>query len=104
VIADGPDPSSWAGKAAIAEGWRDFLSAWKDYRGEAQEYHEIDSERVYVLLHVSGRGKTSGLEIRQTAANLFTLRSGKVTRLVIYWDSVNAAPTSASHRRATRPN
>jgi ketosteroid isomerase-like protein len=90
VIADGPDPSSWAGLSAMVEGWRDFLSTWQGYRGEAHEYREIDSERVYVLLHVSGRGKTSGLETGHPAANLFTLRAAKVTRLVIYWDSENA--------------
>jgi ketosteroid isomerase-like protein len=86
VTADGPAPSSWSGLAAMAEGWRDFLGAWEDYRTEAEEYREIDGERVYVPLHISGRGKTSGLEMEQSAASLFTLRSGKVTRLVIYWD------------------
>jgi ketosteroid isomerase-like protein len=70
----------------MAEGWRDFLSAWEDYRTEAEEYREIDGERVYVPLRISGRGKASGLEMAHSAASLFTLRSGKVTRLVIYWD------------------
>ena len=77
VLADGPDPSSWGGLSAIADAWNDFLGAWKDYRTEPQEYREIDRERVYVLVHVSGRGKTSGLEMRKRAANVFTFRSGK---------------------------
>ena len=40
-------------------------------------------------MHFSGRGKTSGLEladIQMKGANLFHVRDGKVTRLVIYWD------------------
>jgi ketosteroid isomerase-like protein len=90
VLADGPDPSSWKGLAAMAEGWFDFLRAWKDYRLEPLEYHEIDSERVFALIEVSGRGRTSGLEMGRTSANLFTIRSGKVTRLVIYWDGESA--------------
>jgi ketosteroid isomerase-like protein len=85
VNADGPAASSSSGLAAMAEGWRDFLSAWEDYRSEPEECREIDDEHVYVPLHISGRGKTSGLAIEQSAASLFTLRSGKVTRLVIYW-------------------
>jgi ketosteroid isomerase-like protein len=86
VIVDGPDPSSWWGLTAMAERWREVLSAWEGYRSAAEEFREIDSDHVFVLAHISGRGKTSGLETEQGAANLFTLRSGKVTRLVIYWD------------------
>jgi ketosteroid isomerase-like protein len=90
VLADGPDPSSWVGVSASAEAWRQFLSAWTDYRGQAREFREIDDERVYVLIHVTGRGKTSGLAMERLSANLLTLRSGKVTRLAVYWDAENA--------------
>ena len=53
------------------------------------EYLELDGERVLVLLHLIGRGKTSGVtlgEMRTKAANLFHVRGGKVTRLVIWAD------------------
>ena len=53
----------------------------------ADEFREIDDERVLVLTHLSGRGKTSGLELGQVQtkqANLLYIRDGKVTRLVIY--------------------
>jgi hypothetical protein len=63
VIADGPTPGNWTGRAGLAEGWGGFLSAWEEWRGEADEYRELDDERVLVLLHASGRGKASGLEI-----------------------------------------
>jgi ketosteroid isomerase-like protein len=96
VMADGPDPSTWTGLAAVAEGWFGFLGAWTDYRTQALEFREIDGERVYVLIEVSGRGRTSGLEMRRRTVNVVTLRSGKVTRLVIYWDSENALAELAS--------
>jgi hypothetical protein len=51
--------------AGMAEGWRDFLSAWEKWRGEAEEYRELDDERVLVLLQGRGRGKASGLEVDQ---------------------------------------
>jgi ketosteroid isomerase-like protein len=86
VIVDGPDPGSWTGVAGMTEGWFRFLNAWKDYRAEAQTYSEIDSERVYVQIHISGRGTASGLLMEKTTANLLTISSGKVTRLIIYWD------------------
>jgi hypothetical protein len=38
VVADGPAPGSWAGLAGMAEGFRNWLSAWAEYRAEPQEY------------------------------------------------------------------
>ena len=87
VIADGPAPGSWTGLAAMAEAWRDAVSAWEAYRIEADDYRELDDERVLVLTRRGGRGKTSGLELGQIGtrgANLFHIRGGKVTRLVSY--------------------
>jgi ketosteroid isomerase-like protein len=90
VVADfGPETGSWKGLAAMAEVWRGFLGAWEEYRTEVDEYRELDDERVLVLLHIIGRGKTSGVqlgEVRTKAANLFHVRGGKVTRLVLYAD------------------
>jgi hypothetical protein len=57
------------------------------FRGEAQEYRELDDERVLVLSRYSGRGKTSGLELGQMGAKgtgVAQIRDGKVTRLVWY--------------------
>jgi ketosteroid isomerase-like protein len=90
VIADGPDPSSRSGRAAMREAWLGLLSAWEGYQAQAQEFRELDGERVYVTISVSGRGKASGLQLEKPTANVFTIRAGKVTRLAIYWDSENA--------------
>jgi hypothetical protein len=57
-------PGRWRRVSGMAEGFRDWLSAWEDYRSEAQEYREVDGERVLVLVRNSGRGKTSGLARR----------------------------------------
>jgi hypothetical protein len=73
----------------MAAAWRTYLGAWEDYRTEVDEYRELDNERVLVLLHLSGRGKTSGVqlgEIRTDAMNLFHVRCGKVTRLILHTD------------------
>jgi hypothetical protein len=77
----------------MAEGWRDFLSAWEEFRIEVDEYRELDDERVLVLVHFSARGKTSGLELgqmRAKGAELFHVHGGKVTRSVAYWDREHA--------------
>jgi ketosteroid isomerase-like protein len=77
----------------MAEGFRNFLSAWEEFRVEAEEYRAVDAERVLVLFHFDARGKRSGLEaglIRTKGAQLFHVRGGKVTRLVQYFDRAKA--------------
>ena len=93
VVADGPTPGSWTGVAEMAEAWREMLSAFEELRSEADEYRALDEERVLVLMHFRGRGKTSGMEvgdIQMKGANVFHVRGGKVTRLVLYWDRERA--------------
>ena len=90
TIADGPDPSRSTGLAGMAHALRARLSAFSDFRVEADEYRAIDAERVLVLNHaVDGRGKTSGHQLATIAvpgADLFYVQGGKVTQLVVYFD------------------
>jgi ketosteroid isomerase-like protein len=89
VWADAPDPRSWKGLAEMAEGFRQWFSAWEDMRNEAEDYRELDDERVLVLHRFTGRGKWSGLELGQMHARgaaLFHVNDGKVARMVHYAD------------------
>jgi ketosteroid isomerase-like protein len=95
VNVDGPAPGNWRGVAAMGEAWRDFLSTWEEYRVEVDEYRELDGERILVLMLHCGRGKTSGLEVgkigtKRAGANVFHVRDGRVTKLILYWDRDNA--------------
>src|SRR5256885_14028812 len=60
-IVGGPSPGSWSGLAGMAEGWRDFLSAWEGVRVGGGEYREVDGERGLVLTHPRGDGRGSGV-------------------------------------------
>jgi ketosteroid isomerase-like protein len=89
VMADGPTPGRWIGATGAAQGWGTFLSAWEGFHHRADEYRELDSERVLVLSRFGGRGKTSGLDIEQMGTNaavLFDIAGDKVTRIVLYFD------------------
>jgi len=91
AIVDEPGSQVGWGVAAMTRTWREFLTAWDEYRVEAHEYRELDEERVLVALRAQGRGKASGLDIGATgggrgSANVFHVRGGKVTRLVSYFD------------------
>src|SRR5260370_30868284 len=69
VMADGPSPGSWTGLAGMAESIRDWLSAWEQWWVAADEYLELDDERVLVLDRYGARGQTSGLEVAQMPPN-----------------------------------
>jgi predicted enzyme related to lactoylglutathione lyase/ketosteroid isomerase-like protein len=89
AFADGPAPGSWTGTAAMAEAWIDALGPWEGLSVEPEAYRELDGERVLVLTRNAGRGRGSGLELDQMltrTANLFHVRGGKVTRLVMYFN------------------
>jgi ketosteroid isomerase-like protein len=85
----GPTPGTWLGRAGIAEGWRDFLGVRDEFRSGADEYRELDDERILVLTRWGGRGRTSGLDLDQVStrsAVLFHVQDGKVSRLVACFD------------------
>jgi ketosteroid isomerase-like protein len=89
VIADGPSPGRWKGLAETAEGFRSNLIGWNDYRTEAEEYRELDDERVLVLTRGTAGGKAGGRvvgQMRAKGAALYHVSAGKVTRLVYYWN------------------
>jgi ketosteroid isomerase-like protein len=93
VIAGGPQPGTWKGLAELAEAFRDFLGGMEEYRLEAEEYRELDDQRVLVLVHNHGRGKISGLDLGQVSrggAAVFRMRDGKVTGVAFYWDREHA--------------
>jgi ketosteroid isomerase-like protein len=91
AFVDGPEPGRWTGLAGMAQGWRDWLRAWEDFRAEPEELIVVDSTRILALVHNRGRGRTSGVDMEQrSVANFFEIRDGRVTRLVIYFDRERA--------------
>jgi ketosteroid isomerase-like protein len=89
----GVETGTWTGRAEMSQAWRSTMSAWDDVHIAADEYVELDGERILALHRFSGRGKASGIQLgpRLTkGAVLFHVRSGKVVRLVIYMDRERA--------------
>jgi hypothetical protein len=70
VVADGPDPGSVTGLDGLAQAMRSIFSSFVDFRVEPEHFRELDPERVLVLTKARGRGKRSGLEVGEKAAEL----------------------------------
>jgi hypothetical protein len=63
------------------------MSVWEGFRVEAEQFRELDDERILVLVRQIGRGKMSGVELGQIhakGAHLLHVRGGRVIRLVQY--------------------
>ena len=67
VFTDGPAPGTWTGLAGMEEASRDWVSAWEDWHAEAEEYRELDDERVLVLYRFGNATKGAKLSSRARA-------------------------------------
>ena len=73
----------------MGRAWGEAIADFADFHVEAEEIRVLDDERVLVLTHNTGRGRTSGLQLDEIAtrgANVLHVRGGKVARLALYFD------------------
>jgi ketosteroid isomerase-like protein len=77
-------PERYTGVAGMAEGAREFVSAWDGWTIAAEAMRELDDERVLVLNRYTARGKHSGLAVEQEGAHVFRVQGGKVAQLTVY--------------------
>ena len=69
---EGLAPQRFKGLAGMAEGAREFVSAWDGWTIVAEEMRELDAQRVLVLNRYTARGKVSGLHVEQRGAHVFS--------------------------------
>jgi ketosteroid isomerase-like protein len=89
VSVGGSEPGTFRGLTEFGKTWRDRVSAWEDIRGKAEGYRALDDERVLVFFSLTGRGRTSGLdlgELHRHYVAVFHIHENAVTRLIVYWD------------------
>jgi len=78
-----PDGDTYTGRSQF----RSFVEAWEEgFASERMEAKEmVDAgDRVVAMVHHRGRGKSSGVEIDQTFAMVWTFRAGRVLRMEMY--------------------
>lgn len=90
-VTGGLEPRTHRGPDGVVRGWFDFLSAWTDFRVEAREFIPGAQPDSYVVfVHLSGRGKESGVPTEPETANVIWLRGGKIRRMELHWDRETA--------------
>ena len=93
---EGIDSGSWRGRGEVRAAWRDTLAAWDNLSVTAEEYDELDEERILVLHRFSARGKLSGLEVGEVLTG-----GGPVRRP--WWQGHHARPLHEPGPRARGP-
>jgi uncharacterized protein len=68
---------------------REWLSPWQHWRCEAEDL-VVHGDHVVALCRYRGTGKGSGAVVDEQGAHLWTLRDGKVVRLVVFADRAKA--------------
>jgi ketosteroid isomerase-like protein len=72
-----PEPGPFRGHAEL-RGWVEgFLAAWASHRAEVVEL-TLEDGAVLAMLHLTGRGSESGVEMDETDAHVFAFRDGKI--------------------------
>ena len=92
-MVDWPHPAIAHGFEEMRRTWASTLSAWKGFRAVGSEFVDCGAN-VLVVNRIDARGKESGADVGADTATLWTLNSGKVVRLALYWD-VEAARRAA---------
>jgi hypothetical protein len=94
VIPDGPSPGSWSGLAGMARGFSGYIDVYENVRINVEQVHELDDATIVALFRRIGRAKTSGIDElpgrEMEGAVIFHLRSGRVSRLVLYFERERA--------------
>jgi hypothetical protein len=77
-------PSISYGIDGFVSFFREWLSAWEGWLVTPTDFIDVDENRVLVVMEISARSKTQGVEMSFPGANLLTLRKGRLARLELF--------------------
>jgi uncharacterized protein len=84
-----PEGQVYRGRDGVVEAFRVWRGTWESWKGEVEEI--IDAgERVLMVLHESGRGKGSGVEVEQRTFFVYTLRDNMIVSATVLVDEDQA--------------
>ncbi len=65
---------------------RDWFGQWRRYRVTGDEFRAVGADQVFVAGRQAATGIHSGAEVESPGYTVWTLRSGKVVRLLAHYD------------------
>jgi ketosteroid isomerase-like protein len=80
-----PDAGVYHGPDGVRAWFQGLANAFEDLHYEVERTRDL-GDQVLVLLHVSGRGPSSGIPVDYRFVPVFTFRDGRVVRMDRYDD------------------
>ena len=78
------------GPEGVRDSLRELAESFEDLTFEPEQFLEAPGGEVVVLIHARGRGRSSGLEIDNHIAWVWTYRDDKAVRMVVYEEPAEA--------------
>src|SRR2546426_587364 len=76
-----PTEGTYRGLEGVVSSLAEWLEPWEEHHIEAEEFTEVE-DRVLAVIHLTGRGVGSHMEIDQRFFQVYTVRNGKIIRMV----------------------
>jgi ketosteroid isomerase-like protein len=76
-----PTEGTYRGLEGLASSVAEWLEPWEEHHIEAEEFTEVGNQ-VLAVVHLTGRGAGSGMEIDQRFFQVYAVSNGKIIRMV----------------------
>jgi uncharacterized protein len=74
------------GRDQVRAALTSFVTEWEDFTVEIEKLIAAGDERVVAFVHLTGRGRGSGLPLDFREANIFIIREGRIVSVKEYFD------------------
>jgi ketosteroid isomerase-like protein len=79
-----PDGKVWHGRDGVLQAMAEWIDTFESWEVKTERYIDAGGDEVVSLWRERGRGKISGLPIEQEGGTVFTVRQGRIVRMVSY--------------------
>jgi ketosteroid isomerase-like protein len=76
-----PTEGTFHGPEGVVSSLAEWLEPWEEHHIEAEEFIEA-GDQVVAVVHLTGRGAGSGMEIDQRFFQVYAVSNGKIIRMV----------------------
>jgi ketosteroid isomerase-like protein len=86
--------SEYHGLEGVERFFTEWLEVWDDYEARVEDIIPTRDGRVVVLFSHRGKGRTSGLRMEDSPAQVITVRDGRIIHIAAYDSRAEALATA----------